>query len=102
MFQPHTYSRTKYLLDYFCSSLAGVENLAIYKTYGAREKFDKHASATALYERLKNHSRKSLCVLENEKELEKAVLEFSKKHKAIIFLGAGDIYRLAKNIVSNR
>lgn len=99
VFQPHTYSRTKYLLDDFCTSLKGAENLAIYKTYAAREKFDKDASATALYERLKDYPYKSLFVLETEKEIEKIMLEFSKKYKAIIFLGAGDIYRLAKNIV---
>lgn len=102
VFQPHTYSRTKYLLEDFVNSLKKVKSLAIYKTYAAREKLDKSASEKTLCERIKSVSNQTVCVLENEKDLEKIMLEFSKKHRAILFLGAGNIYHLVKKLIKNK
>ena len=52
IFQPHTYSRTKLLMREFVSVLRGVENLMIYKTYSAREKYDGEGSGEALAEEI--------------------------------------------------
>lgn len=48
IFQPHTYSRTKLLMEDFVRSLRVVPNLMIYKTYPAREYFDEEGSALTL------------------------------------------------------
>ena len=47
-FQPHTYSRTRYLLDQFRGCFAGADRLLIADTYAAREEPDQGLDAAAL------------------------------------------------------
>ena len=96
VFQPHTYSRTKLLFGDFVSVLSGSENLVIYKTYPAREYFDAAGSALTLSEHLPN----SLYV-ESVRELEIYLRCSLGAGDAALFLGAGDIYFAAKQIVHN-
>ncbi|MBE5734249.1 MAG: UDP-N-acetylmuramate--L-alanine ligase [Clostridiales bacterium] len=99
VFQPHTYSRTKALMEDFVGALKGVSDCVIYKTYSAREKVDENASAKALYENLISKSANNLVYAKSVEELENAVQNLSKKYKNILFLGAGDIYQIAKSFI---
>lgn len=100
VFQPHTYSRTKYLMQEFCDVLKNNEDLVVYKTYAAREKFDEDGSERALYERLKKCSSAKMHLCSSEEELESTVKKLAETYKAILFLGAGDVYDKAKEIVA--
>lgn len=99
IFQPHTYSRTKFLMQEFCQALKDCKCLTLFKTYAAREAVDESASEKALYARLKECSRARLYICENEMELEKVSLNLAENYRALVFLGAGDVYRIAKNII---
>ncbi len=94
VFQPHTYSRTKLLLEDFISSLKDVKNLVIYKTYPAREKFDSVGSAFNLYLRIKQYNE-NVVYIESPDELLK-FLENKTDGIRVIFMGAGDVYQIAK------
>ncbi len=96
VFQPHTYSRTKLLFDDFVSVLSGVENLVVYKTYPAREYFDADGSALTLSEHLPNS-----LYIESVRELEIYLRCSLGAGDVALFLGAGDIYFAAKQIVRN-
>ena len=96
VFQPHTYSRTKLLFDDFVSVLSGVEELVIYKTYPAREYFDAAGSALTLSESLPNS-----LYIESVRELEIYLRCSLGAGDVVLFLGAGDIYFAAKQIVHN-
>jgi UDP-N-acetylmuramate--alanine ligase len=100
VFQPHTYSRTKYLMQEFCYALKNKEDLVIYKTYAAREKFDEDGSESALYEQLKKCSSAKMHLCASEEELETIVQKLASAYKTILFLGAGDVYDKAKELVS--
>ncbi len=98
VFQPHTYSRTKFLIEEFCSVLSKLSNLIIYKTYPAREKYDVKGSAKIIYKRLKLEKR-SVKYSDNPEELERIINKQQNVEK-IYFVGAGDIYNIAiKNFV---
>ena len=99
VFQPHTYSRTRELMDKFVDVLSDVENLYIYKTYPAREKRDKKGDAKALYKALKK-KRASLKVkyVKNDRRL-KAVFN-SVKEGRIFVVGAGDLYDKVKKYLN--
>lgn len=97
VFQPHTYSRTKSLLSEFTSSLKD-ENVIIYKTFPAREKFDACGSERALYDNIYKFNPKAEIAI-NEDELIEKLYKLNKDIKRLIFLGAGDIYDIAKNLV---
>ena len=49
VFQPHTYSRTRLLKGEFIEALGGEPRLIIYKTYPAREEYEKEGDAKTLY-----------------------------------------------------
>ncbi len=94
IFQPHTYSRTKYLLNEFLSVLSNIKNLCIYKEYPAREKKNMGLSAHELYLLLKekNEGVKYLASVS-------AVIKQAKDYDAIAFVGAGDIDKVAVKII---
>ena len=100
VFQPHTYSRTRILMEDFLSTLKDVSPLIIYNTYPAREEFDVCGDAKTLYERLKKVSAKKVYYAKTEKELSLVMEKLKKGSKRIIFLGAGDIYQIAKRQIN--
>ena len=93
VFQPHTYSRTKNLMQDFVEAFKEVENLIIYSTYSAREEYQKEGSAFSLYE----HLNKKVLYADNKDNLKDLIINCNKK--SVMFLGAGDIYDIAKEIV---
>ncbi len=94
VFQPHTYSRTKYLINDFLSVLKDVKNLCIYKEYPAREKKTDGYSARELYLMLKAENV-DVKYLASRKAVQKLV-DF---YPSVAFVGAGDINRVALKII---
>lgn len=93
VFQPHTYSRTKNLFSQFVAVLSGVRRLMIYRTYAAREYFNEEGCAFTLSRAVKK-SRYG--------DSPEDILKFMsavKEGDTVLFLGAGDIYFIAKDIV---
>ena len=99
VFQPHTYSRTRLLMADFVSVLKEFEDVIIYETYAARENYDQSGSATALCENVIGAGGKGVEYAETEDELLKKLKTALKGKSAIIFLGAGDIYDIAKSVL---
>ncbi len=91
VFQPHTYSRTKHLFQEFVDCLSGVENLMLFKTYAAREDKTDGMSALALKEKLPN-----ALYSESLREVEIWLKKSVRRGDVVLFLGAGDIYHVAK------
>lgn len=93
VFQPHTYSRTKNLFKDFVRVLSQLKNVLIFKTYPAREYFDDAGSALTLSQSIKkSHYAESVW------DINRFLLK-AKEGDTILFLGAGDIYYLAKRLV---
>lgn len=96
IFQPHTYSRTKNLFKDFVKVLSPVNNLLIYRTFAAREYFDDAGSALTLSQNIKK-SRYG--------DVADDIVDFISDAKAgdiILFLGAGDIYYLANQLIKGK
>ncbi|MBO4936844.1 MAG: UDP-N-acetylmuramate--L-alanine ligase [Clostridia bacterium] len=97
VFQPHTYSRTKALLDDFVRVLKDIPNLIIYKEYPARESESQGMSAKSLVKVLRQNKVKCSYV-DSLTKLNKALDNYNAD--AYLFVGAGDIDQLAKSLVS--
>jgi UDP-N-acetylmuramate--alanine ligase len=93
IFQPHTYSRTKYLMDDFITSLSVAKNLIIYKTYPAREDFDELGDGKTLYKNIKKVNNK-VCYAETINGLKEQIKGYNNVN-TVCFIGAGDIYDIA-------
>lgn len=94
IFQPHTYSRTKYLLSQFVDVLSKIDNLILFKEYPAREKPWQGMSCVELYQIIKAKNP-------NVKYYSSAtgLIKNLPKNKAISFVGAGNICDIAKKII---
>lgn len=96
VFQPHTYSRTKLLFKQFVRVFGSEKKLLIYKTYAAREYFDDAGCALTLSRALSNSvyadGMQGICDFLMEVQ----------RGDLVIFLGAGDIYDIAKMLVDCR
>lgn len=93
VFQPHTYSRTKNLFKSFVSVLSSVKRLMVYKTFAAREYYDDAGSALTLSFAIK-HSHYGSAPADIANFISQAGVG-----DTVIFLGAGDIYDVAKSLV---
>lgn len=102
VFQPHTYSRTKALMNEFVKSLSNLQHLILYPTYPAREQFDGEGSAKTLFDNVNNKSCVPPIYAVSPIELKEAIANLSISCKKILFLGAGDIYQVATALVNNK
>lgn len=94
VFQPHTYSRTKALFKDFIAALSLVKKLLIYKTFPAREYYDDAGSALTLSRGIKR------AMYGDSPEDIIYFTTTAKKGDLILFLGAGDIYDIALDIIA--
>ena len=94
VFQPHTYTRTRDLMEDFVSVLKKAENPIVYKTYAAREAFDGAGSAYSLVSRIPEAS-----YVQSPEQLKKRLLAEIERDDLILILGAGDIYSIANGIL---
>lgn len=99
VFQPHTYSRTKLLMQDFIGVLSVIPDIVIYQTYPAREIFDADGSAYALYQNLNALSVNDVRYADNPEKLALIIRGLQNKYQAVLFLGAGDIYDTAKSLL---
>lgn len=93
IFQPHRYSRVKFLFDKFATCFLGLDELILMPIYSAGE-----ANEFQVDEKVLAASIQGIPVscMENREELVCRIIEEGKKENQIfIFMGAGDISKLA-------
>lgn len=94
VFQPHTYTRTRDLMDDFVNVLKKAENPIVYKTYAAREAFDREGGAYMLVSRIPEAA-----YVQSPEQLKRRLLGEIDREDLILVLGAGDIYSIANRIL---
>lgn len=101
VFQPHTYSRTKDLLNDFVTVLSStlIDKLIILPTYSAREKMEQGLSGKQLQEQILPH-KKECCYMSTKKAKKYLIEKSYADNVAILLLGAGDIENFARNLNS--
>lgn len=97
IFQPHTYSRTKYFEKDFIKILSKIQNLIIYKEYPARENKKSGLTAKQLYEKVKAISP-SVRYSASFRGLIKSLKEVN----SYAFVGAGDINLIAEKLIKTK
>jgi UDP-N-acetylmuramate--alanine ligase len=88
LFQPHTYSRTLYLLDEFRTCFEGLDVLFIADTYAAREPIAAGMSAEELTREVSGPRARFVGTFD---EATAAVLDILKPGDVFFTLGAGDV-----------
>ncbi|MBO5285614.1 MAG: UDP-N-acetylmuramate--L-alanine ligase, partial [Clostridia bacterium] len=97
IFEPHTYSRTKILMNDFVDTLIKVKNLAIYKTYPAREHFDLSGDALTLLNNINAVKKgKKADYFDDVFKFFNHAINFDK----VVILGAGSLYDDVKRFLN--
>lgn len=96
IFQPHTFSRTQALLKEFGKAFKYADKVIITDIYAsAREKEGVISSLDLVKEIQKN--RDNVYYFNSFQKIEKYFKDFGKSPLVVVTIGAGDIYKLAKN-----
>jgi UDP-N-acetylmuramate--alanine ligase len=88
LFQPHTYSRTRYLLEGFRTCFEGVDELLIADTYAARETPEAGMDGRQLAEAIERPRARFVPSFEEAAEMAAALL---RPGDVFFTIGAGDV-----------
>ncbi len=98
IFQPHTYSRTKNLLDDFAKCLLNFDNIIVTDIYAAREKNTFDVSSKDIVDKIDSLGRKAYYIQDFDD-----IVEFLKRNvrpnDIVITQGAGTITKLGHKLV---
>lgn len=98
VFQPHRYSRLKYLMDDFAISLTDCDMLFLTDVYAASEEPIEGADSHILLEKIKSQSPLPVFHVKKEGILD-ALYEHLKAGDLVLTLGAGDITKISDQLV---
>jgi UDP-N-acetylmuramate--alanine ligase len=102
VFQPHLFSRTKFLFQGFVKALRQADVVIISKIYPAREEFDPTISSPMLATALEGEKVEA-SALDSFPEIKELVQEkYDSGGNLILILGAGDINELGEGLVHVR
>ncbi len=90
IFEPHTYSRTKNLLDDFADSLTYFDNIIITDIYAARETNTYGISSQDLVNKIKELGRKAIYISSFD-DIVTYLKDHTEKDDIILTLGAGSV-----------
>lgn len=101
VFQPHTYTRTKYLLDEFSTAFGDANFVLLSDIYAAREVDSGEISSSILAEKILATGKKAFYIKDFD-----PIVEFLDKNAEpgdlIITMGAGDIYKVGELFLAVR
>ncbi len=99
IFQPHTFTRTKALLDSFSEAFTDADRVIIADIYAARELDNGEVHSRDLANLIKRRGIDSL-YLGSFKEIEDFILYEARNHDTVITMGAGNIYQVGHNLLN--
>jgi len=95
VFQPHTYSRTKFLFEDFGDAFFNADEIIIADIYAARETDDGTVSAAQLAQRIAK-TGKSAHYVGNFDEILAYLESHCQSGDLLLTVGAGDVYKIGE------
>ncbi len=100
VFQPQRYTRTFFLLDAFSRSFSEADEVIITNIYSpAGDNLIEGIDAQKLVEMIKENSNKNTTFFPTKEEVYEYLLEVAKPNDLILTMGAGDIWKVAYQLV---
>lgn len=104
VFQPHSWNRTKKLFSEFAESFNNADAIILSEVYqvSGRENIEDKISSKELVETIKNlenNKNKTILYAKNLEECQKIILETINSDNVCLIMGAGDIYKVADNLI---
>ena len=99
VFQPHTYSRTKLLLDDFARALLNFDHVIVTDIYAAREKNIYNISSKDLVEKINSFANKAIYI-KDFSDIATYINSNAHSEDIVLTLGDGNIEHLGKLILN--
>jgi UDP-N-acetylmuramate--alanine ligase len=99
LFQPHRFSRTKFLMDDFAGAFNQADNLYLLDIYAASEPSIEGVSAKALVEKIRSFGHRSANYVATMDEGVAAIANDAGPGDLIVTLGAGSVSQAAEKIL---
>lgn len=101
VFQPHTYTRTKALMNEFAEALSLADHVILADIYAARETDNLGISSRTLRDKIieLGHECNYFPTYENFAEIEKFLLQNCTKGDLLITMGAGDVVKIGNELL---
>lgn len=101
VFQPHTYTRTKLLLDDFSNAFKDSDKVIIADIYSAREKDTGEIHSSTLAEMVRANGQDAIYLSVFE-EIVEYLKENASSGDLVLTMGAGDIYRVGEMFLKDK
>lgn len=98
VFQPHTYTRTKSLLNEFAEALSECDNVILADIYAAREKNPGDISSRDLQKKIEESGKKAY-YFPSFDEIENFLLQNCTNGDLLITMGAGDVVNIGESLI---
>lgn len=99
IFQPHTFTRTKILLDSFSEAFSDADKVIIADIYAARELDNGDVHSRDLAELIRRRGYDAV-YLGSFDEIEEYILHETSNKDTVITMGAGNIYQVGTNLLN--
>ncbi len=99
LFQPHRFSRTKFLLEDFGTAFHQADDLFLLDIYGASEQSIEGVNSKALIEKIRSYGHRSAHYASSMDEGVAAIARAAEPGDLVITLGAGSVSQAADKIL---
>ncbi|MDY0235873.1 MAG: UDP-N-acetylmuramate--L-alanine ligase [Gudongella sp.] len=99
IFQPHTFTRTRILLDSFSEAFNDADKIIIADIYAAREKDCGEIHSRDLAKRIREKGKDAI-YLSSFEDIENYIIKEASNHDVVVTMGAGNIYQIGDSLIS--
>ena len=100
VFQPHTYTRTKALMEDFAEVLNHADHVVLAEIYAARETDTLGVSSAMLAERINQKQKGKAVFFPRFDQIERYLQEHLSSGDLCITMGAGDVYKIGEHLLA--
>lgn len=101
VFQPHTYTRTKFLMKEFATAFEDADEVILADIYAAREIDKGEVNSEMLADRIKETGKK-VAYIKGFEVIAQYLERHAKPGDLVITMGAGDIYKVGEMLLKSR
>ena len=98
LFQPHRYTRTRDLMEEFATAFYQADVLFLTEIYSAGEQPIQEVGSAQLFEKLKAYGHKEVFYIPQKEKIVSQVLPILRPGDLVMTLGAGDIWKVGKEL----
>lgn len=102
IFHPHTFTRTKALLQEFGLSFQGADEVIVLDIYGSAREEQGGVTSEEVVEEIKKHSQQSVIHISTLEAVEQYLRETTGEGQVILLMGAGDVFRIGQRLLETK